>query len=1194
MSSPEIQEIINSSLPTVTIGTTTLQNSGGTITNKINPHIDYDNEGITYKNSNAELMRITVGITVKDATTANTLSYWFKDRDIVDLLNVRVCAVTDPEVANYIRASNRTLNYDPRLNISTIPLKVALKRKGFRNRVTKIDQDGNRIEYFSFDYVSYAQSTTPYLEIFTCSRIDLDSLFKKAPGTLQIQADVVNELPEDLLAGNLSSNIIIENNQVSSMMPVFTLEETGEVWTGPVHQMPGGRYMTGITHEDSSALLTRIEVPNTRIQDFRITSYLDKRKVQIQQVKQEIGQVYSRGVTSQQVDTQKPKSLFSDIYLSIDDTRQARFFFSMDYDKIIEENTIFGSLLKKRGLIDTKSLTRNYCKISSLKIFRKRLGGSSETGSPPYLVASTINADTFVPLDPATPAPNPACNQVDELIVFTSEEDGVLRSNEYFKLNGFSKPKIMPSVGPPIGDISPVSNTRFIAAPPPPSYEYVPNKQIIGTIEEILNMSVSDADGIRHLSGVDKSMSSITDGYYQYRVEMEIIDKTDEYIISQLSQLQEAKDFLQTYLNEITKPGQEASFTWKVDPHIDYEQEGKVVSRRKSISTDYAKIKNSVDTYLRLLFLFTDETTASKYDPSRPENANALRDQMISLVNPRTPSGTSLIIGLMDTLISRVSDILKIKEINTTTKLSNTQTTIRARQPATLLNSSRPTISFEITNSFEDYFSGNQSIAASYNYMNIPLSLSNLGLKNMSDADFTGRIQLETNRLVDNPEEDLSIEINGRDFNEGDSTQDTDFSYVAPAIVNVGDGPQIQLAVGDAEPNNDTETYVAVNWAATAQQPPSVSRATAATQSENASTPSEQQKMAQLGVMVQVSTPNVEISISDPVNKDNKECAAPVENLDANPFPLFNRLLEEIDPNAYQTGGPYESTGQAQISEDRALMAKTIREASSFFSSTNPHSPVNNFIKNYSTWTPSFLFRGAPHTNDLSPSQGWIATTPNHLKVLSKQQILPTNINTLLGSTSDNIASQSELNLKFFMINCIEVLTGYQEDQLTKPHWQPLTRQIYNEALGTKILCRLSPYQNKVFGVTRDLKSEFTTLDSYFLLEPENQQPLSTNTNLVESNSFGSTSSESLSDDLPGVNMDAFNNQPGSSPVLDEGFTIFDIGGTTGASAQPSYTATTNSGTQETEAQSTSPGSTTQSRATSTTQQRTPPFGFGV
>ena len=846
-------------------------------------------------------------------------------------------------------------------------------------------------------------------------------------------------------------------------------------------------------------------------------------------MKQEIPKSISRNVTSQTVENQKPKSFFSDIYFSIDSLRQARFFFSMDYSKIIEDYTLFGSLLRKKGLIDPSDIARNYCRISSLKIFRRRIGGSAETGSPPYLVASTINGDTFVPLDPATPPSNFDCNQVDELIVFTTEENGVLKSNEYSKVSDFTPVTIMPSIGVPIGAIPPVSSLSTIPGQPPTNFA---NKTIIGTIEEVTGITLNDSQGIRHISGIDKSMPQVTDGYYQYRVEIEIIDKTDEYIVSQLQRLQTAKDYLQTYLNEITKPGQEASFTWKVDPHIDYEQEGKTVSRRAQVSTDYNKIRNAINTYLQMLFLFTDETTASTFQPSRPANGDALRDQLVSLVNPKTPNGTSAIIGLMETLINKTTDVLKIRELNTLTQLSNSNTTLRALQPPTLMNSSKPTLSFEIKNTFVNHYDSNINPATSYDFMEISNNVTEMGFKSVSEEKFVTRIEQETNRLFRNPEESLTFDINGQEFNTGDNLQFTDFSYLAPARVNMGGGDSLQL-VG-SEGTQTATSLIAVNHALNAKQSAQASRAVALASRNNETTPSEENKMASLGVTVK--NPFVyrvktfrDVSITDPVNKDNQICATETESQTSNPFPLFSRLLEQINPNAYQYGNPYESTGQAQLNEERALLARTIREANSFFSPDNATSPANNFLLNYSTWTPSFLFRGAPHTNDLSPSQGWISTTPNHLKALTKKQVLPTSIHTTLGSAFSSIPAQSEINLKFFKLDVIEVMIGYEEDQLTKPQWQPLTRQIYNQALGGKLLCRMKPYENKVFGVTRDPQSEFPTLDEYFILHPQSLQAAIDVSDLppgLTVSVFTPLDLGALYGDLDGINMSTFYVEP--------------------------------------------------------------------
>lgn len=1129
MASQEIQQIINSSLPGVTIGRVTLENSGGDFIYKQDPHIDYKNEGLVVKRSDTQSMKVTVSLTVKDAVTSNVLSYWFKNQDIVDLLDVRVCLSSSPETTDYILSRNRSLNYDPRLNVATVPLKTALKEKGFRNQITKVDADGNRVHYFTFDYSLEIDNTVPYLAVFACSRIDLEALFVQAPETLQIQPTIINELPADLLAGNLASNVIIRDGNVSSTMPIFVEEETGLVWAGDIHQMPDGRWMTGFDHSPESVYLVRRDIPNTRIQDYRITSYADSRSIEIHQATQNLPRIISRNVTSQTVEAQKPKSYFSDITYSIDSERQARFFFSMDYNKIIEEQTLFGGLLRKRGLIDPTNIARNYCRISSLKIFRRRIGGSAETGSPPYLVASTINGDTFVPLDPAKPASNFDCNQVDELIVFTSEENGILQSNEYFKINDFTPVTIMPSIGQPIGDISPVSSLSSLPGQPTPN---LANKTIIGTIEEVTGLIMNDSSGVRHISGIDKSAANLTDGYYQYRVEMKIIDKTDEYIVEQLQKLQIAKDYLQTYLNEITKPGQEASFTWKVDPHIDYEQEGKTVSRREVVTLDYRKLRNAISTYLQMLFLFTDETTASRYDPARPENASALRDQLVSLVNPKTPNGTSAIIKLMEILIDKVRDTLKIKELNTLTKLSNDNTTLQAIQPSTLMNSSKPTLSFEMNNTFVNHYNSNINVKTSYNFMDIADAPDPMGFKTMSERDFVNRIEQETNRIFRDSDTSLTFDINGQEFNTGDNFQFTDFSYVAPARINFEGGEGLQL-VGSA-PSNTAQMNTAVNWGLDAHQSAQAAREVADAAKENKASTPELNKMASFGVSI--NNPMVyrvktfrDVTITDPVNKDHKVCEDTTENEMANPFPVFRRLLQEINPNSYQFGGPYSSTGQAKINEDRALLAKTIREANTFFDPSSATSPANTFLKNYTTWTPSFLFRGAPHTNTLSPSQGWITTTPNHYKALTKKSVLPQSVAETLSITKDNINAQSEINLKFFKLDIIEVMTGYQDSQITKPLWQPLTRQIYNQALGRKLWCRLKPYQNKVFGVTRDSTSDYPTLDETFFLEPRTRQASVSVEDLppgLDISIFTPLELGNLFGDLGGINISTFQIEP--------------------------------------------------------------------
>ena len=117
------------------------------------------------------------------------------------------------------------------------------------------------------------------------------------------------------------------------------------------------------------------------------------------------------------------------------------------------------------------------------------------------------------------------------------------------------------------------------------------------------------------------------------------------------------------------------------------------------------------------------------------------------------------------------------------------------------------------------------------------------------------------------------------------------------------------------------------------------------------------------------------------------------------------------------------------------------------FSPDNSFSPPNMFLSNYRTWTPSFLFRGREHPNNLPPSQMWITTTPYHMKSLSKPSTILQHYQDQLKQASTSEAARSEIDLRFFKINVIEVLTEYKNGQLQKEVWQPLTREIYNAAL---------------------------------------------------------------------------------------------------------------------------------------------------
>ena len=111
---------------------------------------------------------------------------------------------------------------------------------------------------------------------------------------------------------------------------------------------------------------------------------------------------------------------------------------------------------------------------------------------------------------------------------------------------------------------------------------------------------------------------------------------------------------------------------------------------------------------------------------------------------------------------------------------------------------------------------------------------------------------------------------------------------------------------------------------------------------------------------------------------------------------------------------------------------------------------------------------------------------------------MPLNVISIIEAAPVDLAAKTELDLKFFTIDVIEMLTGYDTEPLpntklthagqptilSNPRWEPLTREAFNGAKGNTLLCRLKPYQNPEFGISRDLKSEFPTMDEFFLVKP--------------------------------------------------------------------------------------------------------------
>lgn len=72
---------------------------------------------------------------------------------------------------------------------------------------------------------------------------------------------------------------------------------------------------------------------------------------------------------------------------------------------------------------------------------------------------------------------------------------------------------------------------------------------------------------------MDKTASDLTDGFYQYYIELEVDDNSILFFQNKLEQLVAAKNELENYLNEASKLSLSKYIAEVQDPHIKHPSE---------------------------------------------------------------------------------------------------------------------------------------------------------------------------------------------------------------------------------------------------------------------------------------------------------------------------------------------------------------------------------------------------------------------------------------------------------------------------------------------------------------------------------------------------------------------------------------------------------------------------------------------
>ena len=249
-----------------------------------------------------------------------------------------------------------------RVKTKVIEISKKENLSGFKEEV---DDNGNAVINIPFNVQFILDNKQPeHLAYFVLTYLDLRELAKD----FSLDHDTISF---DGQNGEVVSEIVIDQNEIVSVSSVFLTEEN-EIWTGPVHLTRDGTWKTGSNETSESKFLRQEQIDNNKVQDFRIFSEIKRLDFDFNPVNAKIGNLEIKVLSNSHVVSTENSSYFSNFYITRDKNGDARFCFSINYEKLIIEKTQFGSLTSKANSLFLKELVEK-TKIRRMSLFRRRV-----------------------------------------------------------------------------------------------------------------------------------------------------------------------------------------------------------------------------------------------------------------------------------------------------------------------------------------------------------------------------------------------------------------------------------------------------------------------------------------------------------------------------------------------------------------------------------------------------------------------------------------------------------------------------------------------------------------------------------------------------------------------------------------------------------------------------------------------------
>jgi hypothetical protein len=830
-------------------------------------------------------------------------------------------------------------------------------------------------------------------------------------------------------------------------------------------------------------------------------------------------------LTNDNIQSTREEKYFSDLYLSRDQDGDAKFFFSVDIEKAIEDNALFGRLIKKTPRLRGELIRGS--QIRAMRVYRRRIKEDM----------SVARSGTPVGISPFDK------NEPWELIVNSGEKSWKTFSN--------------------------INNDN-------------------GALREFDLATTENLLGVRHFTGMDKTMSDVTDGLYQYIVDMEVDDATVEFIETQINDLLNAKAELEQYLSLGSQLSMSKYLAEVRDPHIDSPSE--FAGTQGSTAGNYDPVSNrftqnfvdmmnkkysgfnrraapwisAVVVYANVLDLFTG---------SLGTRANRLKvlNSLFSYTSPKTgnPQGVAAVIRLIDKLAGQLA-----KNIGTTITTSPRRFKQGSSQRSANHSLSKsPKRTFMVRKYFDQIFDSDviKGVGVDYLSRGEDETENDDGLRVMRADDYIKRVELETLRFFKTTEPDINLAVGSDTITDNDSITATNFSYLTPARFDMPKRSMVMLEgsfskkLDDSFPQNSPrvnfrnrkrkrnrivenidendasrsdkllELQTSLLYGNSVDFPvePLLARNIEGGRKNNASNKegkdnndrskitrgSSLTSLKSLGSLLSVDllpirvkpiqdedgdtvlSPEAEIEL---VPEITTACQTPdgrVEEPDDN---RDDEVDYEIDGvNAFFSNLMLPSIQKGNFRRSKRLQRKpnrTIKSGPLSFRRRRYSSPFS--LMNVNNLKVRRVDEGRRGPTRIIHGLNRVLTEkdfkllPNQLKAVFLQSAnndvvrRERRLDTEAPNISDRISSRADLSLSYEMINKVVYLADFERDDegnvlINSPVWKTLTEEDYNLFVGQSILCWMRPYENDVVGIKRNKGLQTGVYDEYFMLIPK-------------------------------------------------------------------------------------------------------------